>query len=79
MMDNDLQGMILAKLTSIEATITTTAVSVARLEERIDSKSGEVSDHESRLRSLERWKWGFGGVLTLLTAGGAIYARTQGA
>lgn len=78
-MDNDLQGMILAKLTSIEATITTTAVSVARLEERLNSSSGEVSDHEARIRSLERWKWGFTGVLTLLTAGAAAYAQIKGA
>lgn len=77
-MDENLQGMILAKLTSIEQTIGQTAVSVARLEERINSSSGEVSDHESRIRSLERWKWGLTGVVTILSGLFGAYAKVNG-
>lgn len=78
-MDNDLQGMILAKLTSIEQTIGQTAVAVAKLEERVNGSHSGVSDHEGRIRSLERWKWGFTGVLTIITTAGAMYAQARGA
>lgn len=78
-MDNDLQGMILAKLTSIEHTITETAVTVARLDERVTNATNESGDHESRIRSLEHWKWGFTGVLALLTSVAAIYTQVKGA
>lgn len=77
-MDENLQGMILAKLTSIEATIGQTAVSVARLEERINSSSEGVTDHESRIRSLERWKWGLTGVVTIMSGCFAAYAQVNG-
>lgn len=79
-MDNDLQGMILAKLTSIEQTMTQTAVTVARLEERMNGAASETGDHEARIRSLEHWKWGFTGVLALITALATIYTQvTKGA
>ena len=81
-MDTDLQGMILAKLTSIEQTMNSTAVTVARLEERVNGTAEQYntfsSDHETRLRSLERWKWGLTGVIALMNILIGAYASAKG-
>jgi len=47
----------------------------ARIEEKLDSLGHMVEDHEERIRSNERWRWGIpgAGLLALISAvlGGA--------
>ncbi len=66
---------ILNKLDGIEAQNQVTLIALTRLQEQV----GRMPDHEMRLRSLERWKWGLTGVLGLMTTAFTAYSKTKGA
>lgn len=69
------EDRILAKLDSIEDQNRIALIAITRLEEQVRT----VPDHETRLRSLERWKWGFTGVLGLMTTAFTAYSKSKGA
>lgn len=68
------EDRILSKLDSIEDQNRITLIAITRLEEQVRA----VPDHENRIRSLERWKWGFTGVLGLMTTAFTAYSKTKG-
>jgi hypothetical protein len=41
---------------------------LARIEQKVDSLLTGSTDHETRLRTLERWRWGIVGAFTALVA-----------
>jgi hypothetical protein len=49
---------IVATLARIEANQQERAVAQARMETKLDAALEAQKDHEARLRSTERWKWG---------------------
>jgi hypothetical protein len=38
---------------------------------RLNDTPQRIEDHEGRIRGLERWKWGVGGTVTLVSSGAA--------
>lgn len=66
---------VLDKLDELGRGQTQTLTEIARLQEQVKG----IPDHEGRIRSLERWKWGLVGVTSLLTTGFSAYASTKGA
>lgn len=72
--DNVNEERILNKLDAIEDQSRIVLIAITRLEEQVRA----VPDHEQRIRSLERWKWGFTGVLGLMTTAFTAYSKTKG-
>lgn len=45
---------------------------------RIEEQTRAIADHETRIRTLEAWRWGLVGVTGLLTTGFTFYSATKG-
>lgn len=69
------EDRIFEKLDELGERQTQTLLAVTRLEEQVKG----LPDHETRIRSLERWRWGLVGVTSLLTTGFSAYASAKGA
>lgn len=63
------------KLDELSEKQTRTLVEIAKLQEQVK----DVPDHESRLRSLERWRWSLVGGLGLLATAFTAYGSAKGA
>lgn len=69
------EDRIFEKLDAIDGKSTQALVEIAKLQEQVKG----IPDHESRLRSLERWRWTLVGGLGLLSTGFTAYASSKGA
>lgn len=65
---------ILNKLDEIQAQGSQALVAIAELQTQIKA----VPDHESRIRTLEQWRWGLVGFSGLLATGFTTYASAKG-
>ncbi len=70
------ENRILDKLDRIEAQNGITLVALARLQEQVSS----MPDHENRLRSLERWKYGLPAtaITALVAMAASAWTATKG-
>lgn len=57
------EDRIMNALEALQCQTTSIQVSVARLEEQIKV----APDHETRIRTLEHWRWGYTGLLAVAT------------
>lgn len=68
------QERILNKLDELGEKQTRALVEIAKLQEQIKS----TPDHETRIRSLEKWRWSLVGGLGLLTTAFTAYGSAKG-
>lgn len=70
------EDRILDKLDEIDAQNRLMIIALTRLEEQVRA----VPDHETRLRSLERWKYGLPitGLTAVLSMGVSAWSATKG-
>lgn len=66
---------IFDKLDELGEKQTRALVEIAKLQEQIKS----APDHETRIRSLEKWRWTLVGGLGLLTTAFTAYGSSKGA
>ena len=68
------EDRILDKLDEIGAQGAETLVEIGKLQEQVKA----LPDHETRIRTLEQWRWGLVGVSGLLTTGFTWYTTAKG-
>lgn len=68
------EDRIFTKLDAIEAKSDQALLEIGKLQEQVKN----IPDHETRLRSLEQWRWGLVGVSGLLATGFTSYASMKG-
>lgn len=70
------EDRIVAKLDKIEEQNSVTLIALTRLQEQMNA----VPDHESRLRSLERWKYGLPvtGLTAIVSMGISAWSASKG-
>lgn len=70
------ENRILDKLDGIEAQNTVMLVALTRLQEQVSS----MPDHENRIRSLERWKYGLPvtGLTAIIAFAASAWTATKG-
>jgi regulator of replication initiation timing len=69
------EDRIFDKLDELGEKQTATLVAIAAMQEQLK----DVPDHESRIRSLERWRWSLVGGLGLLSTAFTAYGTSRGA
>jgi hypothetical protein len=69
-------GRVLDELTTMRVEIRETLVAVTQIQEQVK----DLPDHEQRLRSLERWKYGFPitGLVAISSLAISAWARVSG-
>ncbi len=65
---------VFEKLDELGEKQTQTLVEIGKLQEQVKG----IPDHESRIRSLEKWRWSLVGGLGLLTTAFTAYSGTKG-
>ncbi len=73
-MSEEMNALILAKLTTIEAENRATLVAVTQLQEQ----AKDIADHEGRIRSLEHWKWGLTGLIAFSSMAVSAWTELKG-
>lgn len=65
---------VFEKLDELGEKQTQTLVEIGKLQEQVKG----IPDHESRIRSLEKWRWSLVGGLGLLTTAFTAYSGSKG-
>jgi hypothetical protein len=69
------EDRIFQKLDELGGQTTQVLVEIGKLQEQVK----DLPDHESRIRSLEKWRWSLVGGLGLLTTAFTAYTGSKGA